>query len=418
MVETYIEFLRFCLNPDLPLPDSAKGIDWKEMKVWAEQQAIVGVIYQGMERAGKRISVPFHVLMEWVGYAQQIEKRNVKMNKKCVELTEMLKRDGFECCILKGQGNALMYPDPYSRMSGDIDVFVLPGDNLNPNLNPNGNLNANPNPNPNLNGNPNYRNIVAKRRKVVMDYVKRMFPKTDLRYQHIDYPIYKDVEVEMHFIPTAMNNPVYNRRIQQWVEERMEEQCRHFVDLPGGVGRIAVPVTEFNVVYQLSHMMHHFFDEGIGLRQVVDYYYLLRKAKEELINLNPNLNGNLGHAGCGKRSVEGSELIETLKYLNLYRFAGSVMWVLHEVLGLDEQYMIAPMDEWRGRLLLEEILKGGNFGKYSGLTDHSMGTKYFLKIRRNMRFVRAYPAEALCEPWFRTWHFFWRKGHGWVRVEG
>ena len=396
MVEAYLEFLRFCLNPDLPLPDSAKGIDWKEMKVWAEQQAIVGVIYQGMERAGKRISVPFHVLMEWVGYAQQIERRNVKMNKKCVELTEMLKRDGFECCILKGQGNALMYLDPYSRMSGDIDVFVLPGDNPNPNANPNPNPNANPNFNLSLNPNANYRNNVAKRRKVVMDYVKRMFPKTDLRYQHIDYPIYKDVEVEMHFIPTAMNNPVYNRRIQQWVEERMEEQCRHFVDLPGGVGRIAVPVTEFNVVYQLSHMMHHFFDEGIGLRQVVDYYYLL-----------------MHNSQCIMHNWD-----ETLKYLNLYKFAGAVMWVLHEVLGLDEQYMIAPMDEWRGRLLLEEILKGGNFGKYSGLTDHSMGTKYFLKIRRNMRFVRAYPAEALCEPWFRTWHFFWRKGHGWVRVEG
>ena len=57
------------------------------------------------------------------------------------------------------------------------------------------------------------------------------------------------------------------------------------------------------------------------------------------------------------------------------------------------------------------ILKGGNFGQHSGLTRHGMGTKYFLKIKRNMRFVRAYPAEALCEPVFRTWHFFWRMWH-------
>ncbi len=34
--------------------------------------------------------------------------------------------------------------------------------------------------------------------------------------------------------------------------------------------------------------------------------------------------------------------------------------------------------------------------------------KYFLKIWRNMHFVRYYPAEALSEPIFRTWHFFWR----------
>ena len=101
-----------------------------------------------------------------------------------------------------------------------------------------------------------------------------------------------------------------------------------------------------------------------------------------------------------------------LKYLELWKFAGAVMYVLKEVLGLAEDKMIVPMDEKRGRLLLAEILDGGNFGrhftKYAGFTHQSMGKKYFLKIWRNMHFVRYYPAEALSEPIFRTWHFFWR----------
>ena len=101
-----------------------------------------------------------------------------------------------------------------------------------------------------------------------------------------------------------------------------------------------------------------------------------------------------------------------LKYFGLWKFAGAVMYVLHEALGLSEDKMIAPMDEKRGKLLLAEILNGGNFGqhftKYGGFTHQSMGKKYFLKIWRNMHFVRYYPAEALCEPLFRTWHFFWR----------
>ena len=101
-----------------------------------------------------------------------------------------------------------------------------------------------------------------------------------------------------------------------------------------------------------------------------------------------------------------------LKYLGLWKFAGAVMYVLKEVLGLSEDKMIVPVDEKRGRLLLAEILDGGNFGrhftKYAGFTHQSMGKKYFLKIWRNMHFVRYYPAEALCEPLFRTWHFFWR----------
>ena len=104
-----------------------------------------------------------------------------------------------------------------------------------------------------------------------------------------------------------------------------------------------------------------------------------------------------------------------LKYLGLWKFAGAVMYVLHEVLGLAEEKMIAPMDEKRGTLLLAEILDGGNFGrhftKYAGFTHQSMGKKYFLKIWRNMHFVRYYPAEALSEPIFRTWHFFWRLKH-------
>ena len=101
-----------------------------------------------------------------------------------------------------------------------------------------------------------------------------------------------------------------------------------------------------------------------------------------------------------------------LKYLGLWKFAGAVMYVLHETLGLPEEKIIVPMDEKRGKLLLAEILDGGNFGrhftKYAGFTHQSMGKKYFLKIWRNMHFVRYYPAEALCEPLFRTWHFFWR----------
>ena len=101
-----------------------------------------------------------------------------------------------------------------------------------------------------------------------------------------------------------------------------------------------------------------------------------------------------------------------LKQLGLWKFAGAVMYVLHETLGLSEEKMIVSMDEKRGKLLLAEILNGGNFGKhfskYGHFMQQGMAKKYFLKIWRNMHFVRYYPAEALSEPIFRTWHFFWR----------
>ena len=188
-----------------------------------------------------------------------------------------------------------------------------------------------------------------------------------------------------------MNNPVFNRRLIRWFEAQPDEMYGHEVALPDKAGKIAVPSLSFNIVFQLAHLMHHFLDEGIGLRQMLDYYYLLRKVYQEKVVLKG--------------------LADQLDRLGLRKFAGAVMYIMHDVLGLEEAYLIVPVDKTRGETLLNEILRGGNFGKHSGLTEHSLATKHFLKCWRTMHFVREYPAEALCEPVFRTWHFFWRLKH-------
>ena len=101
-----------------------------------------------------------------------------------------------------------------------------------------------------------------------------------------------------------------------------------------------------------------------------------------------------------------------LKYLGLWKFAGAVMYVLHVVLGLSEEKMICPMDVKRGRVFLDEILSGGNFGHYdtrisfgTGALGHNMQRLY-----RDLRLAWYYPGEALSEPVFRVWHYLWRKG--------
>ena len=176
------------------------------------------------------------------------------------------------------------------------------------------------------------------------------------------------VSVELHFFPCIMNNPVYHHRLQKWFKRNVDLQCSNVVNLPDEAGEIAVPTIAFNVIYQLCHLYHHFFDEGMGMRQMIDYYFVLVKDEEQ---------GTKGQKA----------LAHDLRYLGLWKFAGAVMYVLHEVLGLPEDKMICPMDQKRGELLLSEIMDGGNFGKH---------------------YVRYYPAEALSEPIFRTWHFFWR----------
>ena len=337
-------------------------IDWRQLYNFASRQALLGFCFDGIERLTKEFSEELKqnpmgrdLLMTWMGAAQQIRRQNVKVNAVAGKLYPKFREDELRCCILKGQGNALMYPNPYSRTPGDIDVWV----------------NAS--------------------REDITEYAKTHFEiGDDIRFHHLETS-FDGVPVELHFFPGIMNNPIYNARLQKWVKRNADLQCLNVVSLPDGIGEIAIPTTAFNVIYQLTHLYHHFFDEGIGMRQIIDYYYVVNN--DELLVIRDTLQ-------------------RELKYLGLWKFAGAVMYVLHEVLGLAEDKMIVPVDEKRGRLLLAEILEGGNFGrhftKYGHFTQQGMAKKYFLKIWRNMHFVRYYPAEAFCEPLFRTWHFFWR----------
>ena len=358
-------FLNYCLGKKVDMSMVVAKIDWRQLYTFASRQALLGFCFDGIERLTKEFSeelkqnsIDRDLLMTWMGGAQQIRRRNMKVNAVAGKLFSMLREDDFRCCILKGQGNALMYPNPYSRNPGDIDIWV----------------NAS--------------------REDITEYAKTHFEiGDDIRFHHLETS-FDGVPVELHFFPGIMNNPIYNARLQKWFKRNADLQCSNVVSLPDGIGEIAIPTTAFNVIYQLTHLYHHFFDEGIGIRQITDYYYV--------VNNNELL-------------VVRDALQKELKHLGLWKFARAVMYVLHEALGLSEEKMIAPLDEKRGKLLLAEILNGGNFGKhftkYGHFTQQGMAKKYFLKIWRNMHFVRYYPAEALSEPIFRTWHFFWRLRH-------
>ena len=359
-------------------------MDWRQLYSFASKQAILGFCFDGIERIGREYPTALKdnpigqdLLMTWMGKAQQIRRQNRKVNGVAAKLYRQFREDGLRCCILKGQGNALMYQNPYSRTPGDVDIWV----------------NAS--------------------RTEITEYAKKHFTlEDDIRYHHLETSV-DGVPVELHFFPCVMNNPVYNHRLQKWFKRNADLQCSNVVSLPDDAGDIAVPTMAFNVIYQLCHLYHHFFDEGVGFRQIIDYYFVMNNVECKMYN--SALQKELKYLGLWNNvecKMYNSALQRELKYLGLWKFAGAVMYVLHEVLGLPEDRMVCPVDEKRGKLLLAEIMDGGNFGKhfskYGHFTQQGMAKKYFLKIWRNMHFVRYYPAEALSEPIFMTCHYFWR----------
>ena len=405
----FFEFLRFCIGTVQEVPSSLKGADWRALYAMARKQCLVGVLFDGIKRLPADVGMDKGLLFQWMAQNQTLRKANARLDKAAVEVAEWFGRKGFRTCVLKGQGNALLYPPGMERTPGDIDLWVDGGD-----------------------------------RKVV-SFVRSLSPDEKVCYHHIGFPEYNGVEVEVHFRPSFLFCFRHNRRLQGYYERVMDGQFAHKVKL-GEQGEVAVPKAEFNLIFQLTHIFTHLMNEGIGLRQLLDYFFLLKNtdfigntngvsgntngdgfllntdctdntdkfsgnADGDGFLLNTNCTDNTDQVGRNADGVDRRLLQDELRRLGLWKFAGAVMYIMKEVFGLEDNRLIVPPDVKRGRLVLKEVLEAGNFGQYDKRNwfGHSALGHNLQRLYRDLRLVRFFPAEALSEPFFRIWHFFWRK---------
>ena len=349
----FFDFLRFCIGSAKEIPDSLKEADWKELYSIAKKQCLVGVLFDGIKKLpAEYVGMKKELLLQWMAESQMLEKANVRLNDAAIQVSEWFWKKGFRTCILKGQGNALMYPNPYSRTPGDIDIWVEGGD------------------------------------KRGISFVRSISPHEKACYHHIEFPSYKGIEVEVHYRPSFLLCFWHDRKLQKYYERVKEEQFSHRVML-GKEGEVAIPTAEFNVIFQLTHIFSHLMNEGIGLRQLLDYYYVL--ISDDLLLIRDRVQ-------------------KKLKELGLWKFAGGIMYIMQEVFGMPASQLIIPPNEKYGKFVLNEVLEAGNFGRHDErywFGKSKLGHN-LQRVYRDIRLVTYFPAEALCEPIFRTWHFFWR----------
>ena len=445
----FFDFLRFIVGSTKEIPDSLKEADWKEIYAIAKKQCLVGILFDGIKKLpAEHVGMKKELLLQWMAESQMLENANVRLNDAAIQVSEWFRKKGFRTCILKGQGNALMYPNPYSRTPGDIDIWVEGGDNR------------------------------------VISFVRSISPHEKACYHHIEFPSYKGVEVEVHYRPSFLLCFWHNRKLQKYYERVKEEQFSHRVML-GEKGEVAIPAAEFNVIFQLTHIFTHLMNEGIGLRQLLDYYYVLcdfYKVYQNFLKITPSLftlkEGSTSHpdpltlrgeggnrptryseplrskdggpskvspdsAGWDRRDAIGDMTSATaatstdtsataarssfaanssaaidrvqkeLKELGLWKFAGGIMYIMQEVFGMPASRLIVPPNEKYGRFVLNEVLEAGNFGRHDARNrfGRSQLGHNLQRVYRDIRLVRYFPGEALCEPLFRVWHFFWRLRH-------
>ena len=309
-----------------PMPDIDGEQEWQLMMWLAKKQAVLGVVERGIRLMPEEQRPPHEIYMSTSILSEKIALINSKIDTTCLKVATMIEEAGMPCCILKGQGIALTYPDPTARVPGDIDVWVM----------------APP--------------------KQVIAFARKALPDAFACYHHVEYEKCDGIEVELHYRPAFLNNPIYNRRLQRWFLSEAATQLEHRVELPNSAGMVSVPTNAFNRIFLMAHIMNHMIHEGIGMRQMMDYYYLLRQ---------------------GFTEEERQRDVQLLKQFGLYNITAAVMFGMRQLFAIPKRLLLVPPDERRGIFLMNEILYGGNFGQYSPQSAQAR-----TKWRKNMAAVR------------------------------
>lgn len=346
MNNLFFELLQVALGTRVELSRVPNAHEWGAMYNEAERQAVVGVMLSGLERLPAEQLPPIEVKLQWIGMVQMIEAEYRLHCERAVELTRRFRSVGFQCRVLKGVGMAQYYPEPARRQCGDIDLWV------------------------------------DGRREDVIKWLRTQCKIEHHVWHHVDALFFKDVSVEVHVHPAWMYGPSRNRILQKFFDCELFG-CHETENT--GLG-FNVPTIGFDAVFSLVHSFHHLLEEGVGLRHIIDYYYILLKFEGESIELR-------------------EETFRVTKSIGLGKFTAAMMWVLRDVCGMPASELLCEPNENEGKFLLKEIMAGGNFGqtRQDGKDRNT--------IRRWMMMVKHYPCEVLwIVPW-KVWHRVWMAIH-------
>lgn len=380
----FFELLQLSLGTRDGLSRVPSVREWEEVYEEAEKQGILGVLLDGLQRCMVHdsrftVNLPLDVKLQWIGETQIIEQQNRDMDRKCVELLGMLKKAGLRGSILKGQGIARLYDEELGcrRQPGDIDVYVDCG----------------------------LEKALA---------FARSLGQKDISwdYKHLHLNLWEDTEVEMHYRVEVLLNLRKNRRLQMWFEAHKEQifnDNENHNDNEGvntnlqldGVNRtnrtneFTTPTVEFNLFYILLHIYRHFLHTGIGMRQVMDYFFVLKEAY--------------------RLRLTAYSLIETVRTFGMERFTRGLMWMMKETMAMPREWMPWEPDEKEGRYILAQVMEGGNFGHYSERRSRlTGGLGYVMRIvRHSLHLMSHYPSEALWAPVWVVWHKGWKIKKRW-----
>lgn len=361
----FYQLLRVALGRQVCLPHTPNEQEWKALYELAKKQSLIGVCFAGVQKLQtQRQEPPEMTYLTWMGMAAKIQQRNEVVSRQCVELQGQLAADGVRSCVLKGQGVGALYRVHENdndnnqnssdlsmlRQSGDIDVWVDTDE------------------------------------EGALRWVKKYQRELDFDYKHVLLDVLEGTSVEVHYRPSTSRVPWYMKRVEHFTRDKA---CwTNAVAL--GDGMVNVPSLEFNLVFILQHIFGHLFAEEMTLKQYLDYYYVLKQAHE--------------------KGADVQEAYRWMQRMGMGSFARATMWLLREVFGMPEEWMICEADADEGRFLLDRVMakeQKAKKGEHGSVRWHL--SVFWAQQSKNLHLLTHYPLEVLFSPIWLARHFFWKR---------
>lgn len=320
-------------------------INWQEVYRLATEQSILGFVLAGLEHSD--VKPPKELLLQWIGEVQQIEQRNKAMNGFIANLINNLRKEDVYCLLVKGQGVAQCYEKPLWRCGGDIDLLL---------------------------SDENY-----KKAKSTLIPIASEVANEDVMTKHQALVI-NGFDVELH----GKMPFVISKRVDNGIDEVLDD-----VFCGGNVRswecngiQVFLPSPDNDVILVFTHFLHHFFIEGVGLRQICDWCRLLYTYKNSL------------NYGLLESRIRKMGLMSEWK-----AFASHAVDTLGMPVELMPFYDVRFKD--KGEMVLRRVLKSGNFGhnndlsyraRYSGITYKIVAA--WRRMRDFVSLVPVFPVDA------------------------
>lgn len=359
----FLCLLRLAISSEKDKTVEASHIDWEAVYKEAKLQSVVGIVFSGIEQNGKitaHQNMPNrNLLMNWLGQTELIKAQH-KIHVEVIRKVNSLLNDAKICHVfMKGLTCGARYPHPELRSCGDIDFVVASAD---------------------------FRRTLDALNRIAN--VNR-----DLAHEHHGMAHLNGVTLEPHFKVHNYQNPLNDREMKRMFAEVF----------PGGlssveIGGNRVPIfpMEFEGMFLVSHMVNHVYEEGLGLRQVMDFALWL--------NNLPSSNMNI------------EKYFEFLDRMNMTRSARIFTRICEQYLGVDCAFIgyeytgkeIAFADK-----MMEDILSVGNFGRGTeyGKVGGFIGSikNYMIITKRCIRLSYLCPSEAYWWPLSKLTRFWGKK---------